>query len=134
VRSADGERATVSPARSALSTSNHDLNHTAALAGIGIAGLPSFLARRDLEAGRLERVLPGWRLFDMTIWACLPSRKHLPARTRALLEFLRAEFGGEDRDPWAFDGKVAPLAAPRVARAPVVPRALLARMASPVPV
>jgi DNA-binding transcriptional LysR family regulator len=134
VRTADGERATVTPARSALSTSNHDLNHAGALAGLGIAGLPSFLARKDLEAGRLERLLPGWRLFDMTIWACLPSRKHVPASTRALLEFLRDEFGGEDRDPWAFDGKAAPLAAPRAARAPIVPRALLARMASPVPV
>lgn len=137
VRGADGERATMTPARSALSTSNHDLNHAGALAGLGIAGLPSFLARRDLEAGRLERVLPGWRLFDMTIWACLPSRKHVPASTRALLEFLRGEFGGEDRDPWQFDTQAAPPAAQRAPRAPLVPRALLgslARMASPVPV
>ena len=48
----------------------------------------------------LERVLPGWRLFAFTIWAAMPSRQHLPARTRALLDFLVEIFGGEDRDPW----------------------------------
>jgi hypothetical protein len=36
----------------------------------------------------------------MTIWAALPTRKHLPARTRAFLDFLIAAFGGEDVDPW----------------------------------
>jgi hypothetical protein len=68
---------------------------------MGIVGLPSFLAEDDLRAGRLERVLPGWRLYDLTIWACLPSGKQVPASTRALLDFLIAELGGEDRDPWA---------------------------------
>jgi len=48
----------------------------------------------------LERVLPAWRLNAMTIWAALPARKHLPARTRAFLDFLIAVFGGEDVDPW----------------------------------
>jgi len=101
VHAARGDRVTVIPAASALSTANHDLNHAAALAGLGIAGLPSFLAQQALRSGQLERVLPDWHLYDMTIWACLPSRKHVPASTRALLDFLRAEFGGEDRDPWA---------------------------------
>lgn len=98
----------ITPKRSPMSTANHELNRAAALNGLGIAGLPSFLARDDLRAGRLERVLPGWRLFDITLWACLPSRKHVPASTRALLEFLKQEFGGEDRDPWALDTAPAP--------------------------
>jgi DNA-binding transcriptional LysR family regulator len=95
-----GEAVTVTPAASALSTSHHGLNHSAALAGMGIAGVPSFLAARDLAEGRLERVLPDWRLFDMTIWACMPTRKQVPASTRAFMDFLVAEFAGEDRDPW----------------------------------
>ena len=48
----------------------------------------------------LERVLPEWRLFDVTLWACMPSRRHLPARTRAFVDFLRQVLGGGDRDPW----------------------------------
>jgi DNA-binding transcriptional LysR family regulator len=108
----DGARVEVTPRRSAMSTANHELNRAAALNGLGIAGVPSFLARDELAAGRLERVLPGWRLFDITLWACLPSRKHVPASTRALLDFLRQEFGGEDRDPWALDAP-APAPTPR---------------------
>ena len=48
----------------------------------------------------LERVLPKWRMFHITLWAGMPSRRHLPARTRAFLDFLLTIFGGEDRDPW----------------------------------
>jgi hypothetical protein len=33
-------------------------------------------------------------------WACMPSRRHLPARTRAFVDFLRQALGSEDRDPW----------------------------------
>jgi len=48
----------------------------------------------------LERVLPEWRLFSFTIWAAMPTRKYVPARTRVFLDFLLEIFGGEDRDPW----------------------------------
>ena len=48
----------------------------------------------------LERVLPRWHLFVTTIYAGLPTRKHVPARTRAFVDFLVQVFGGEDRDPW----------------------------------
>jgi hypothetical protein len=30
----------------------------------------------------------------------MPTRKHMPARTRAFVDFLVGVFGGEDRDPW----------------------------------
>ncbi len=30
----------------------------------------------------------------------MPTRKHVPARTRAFVDFLVETFGGEDRDPW----------------------------------
>ena len=45
-------------------------------------------------------MLPEWHLFAMTIYAAMPSRKHVPARTRAFIDFLVATYGGDDRDPW----------------------------------
>ena len=30
----------------------------------------------------------------------MPTRKHVPARTRAFVDFLAGLFGREDRDPW----------------------------------
>lgn len=95
-----GEEVTVVPHRPLLTTSHTDTMYAAALHGLGVAGLPSFVAEDALHERALERVLPAWRLFALTLWAALPSRKHLPARTRALLDFLLEVFGGADRDPW----------------------------------
>jgi DNA-binding transcriptional LysR family regulator len=88
------------PNHPALGTTSIDLMYAAARAGLGITGLPSYLIEDALRDRSLERVLPGWRLFDMTLWAGMPTRRHLPARTRAFLDFLLQVFGGEDRDPW----------------------------------
>lgn len=107
---------TVSPSRAALNLTNPDLHAGAALAGLGIAGLPSFSIDEALRDGRLERVLPGWHLAELTIWACVPTRQHMPASARAFLDFLLAEFGGQQRDPWQ-------AAAPQAACEPVRLRA-----------
>lgn len=96
-----GEQYTVQPARGpALQSTHIDTNYAAALAGLGVAGLPSYVIEDALAEHALERVLPGWRLYGFTLWAAIPSRKHVPARTRAFLDFLVQVFGGEDRDPW----------------------------------
>jgi DNA-binding transcriptional LysR family regulator len=96
-----GEEVTLHSGGTAVLRSAHiDTNYAAALAGLGIAGLPSYVVEDALIEHALERVLPEWHLFSATIWATMPSRQHLPARTRAVLEFLLGIFGGEDRDPW----------------------------------
>lgn len=94
-----GEHVTI-VARGALATNHIDTLFAAALAGLGVVGLPSFMLEDALLEGVLERVLPSWRLVDYLIYAAMPSRKYLPARTRAALDFLVETFGGEDRDPW----------------------------------
>lgn len=95
-----GEQVTVMPGRAVLTSAHVDTNYAAALAGLGIAGLPSYVAEDALVEHALERILPEWHLFSATLWATMPSRQHLPARTRAVLDFLLSIFGGEDRDPW----------------------------------
>ncbi|HSQ71922.1 MAG TPA: LysR substrate-binding domain-containing protein [Rubrivivax sp.] len=96
-----GETYTVVPGRRpALSTSHIDTMYAAALSGLGVAGLPSFVIEDALMEHALERVLPSWRMFSLTMWAAMPTRKHVPARTRVFLDFLLQVFGGEDRDPW----------------------------------
>jgi DNA-binding transcriptional LysR family regulator len=96
-----GEEVTLHGAgRTVLRSAHIDTNYAAALAGLGIAGLPSYVVEDALMEHALERLLPDWHLFSATIWATMPSRQHLPARTRAVLDFLLGIFGGEDRDPW----------------------------------
>jgi len=36
----------------------------------------------------------------LTLYAAMPTRKHVPARTRAFVDFLVETFGGETKDPW----------------------------------
>ncbi len=97
-----GEEVTlpIVPSRAALSTTHMDTNYAAALHGLGVAGLPSFMVEDALLEQALERVMPQWSLFSTTLWAGMPTRKYVPARTRAFLDFLVEIFGGEDKDPW----------------------------------
>ena len=98
---AGGERFTLSTSRHPLLSTTHiDTMYAAALAGLGVSGLPSYVIEDALLENALERVLPQWRMFHVTLWAGMPTRRHLPARTRAFVDFLLQTFGGEDRDPW----------------------------------
>jgi DNA-binding transcriptional LysR family regulator len=109
-----GDEVTLSPHRPVLGTTHTDMLYAAALHGLGIAGLPSFVAEDALVEHALERVLPHWHVLSVTVYAAMPTRKHVPARTRAFVDFLLQEFGGEDRDPWLI---AAGCATPAVAAA-----------------
>lgn len=120
-----GETLTLVPKKPVLATAHMDTNYAAALHGLGVAGLPSFLIEDALLEHALERVLPDWRLFSFTIWAAMPTRKYVPARTRAFLDFLLEIFGGEDRDPWlaAAGCETNPGVCGEAAKAAAAPRA-----------
>lgn len=60
----------------------------AVLDGAGIGSQPMELAAPYLNSGRLVRVLAPWTTGQLTLYAALPSRKYLPARTLAFLEYL----------------------------------------------
>jgi len=83
-----------------LMTTHSDTLYAAALAGLGIAGLPSFMAEDALMEQALERVLPQWYMQTVTLFAAMSTRKHVPMRTRAFVDFLVDTFGANERDPW----------------------------------
>lgn len=88
------------PSRPVLTTDSIDTQYACALHGLGVAGLPSFVVGDALMEGALERVVPDWRIYSYTVWAAMPTRKFVPARTRAFMDFLLEVFGGRDEDPW----------------------------------
>ncbi|MCR5864433.1 LysR family transcriptional regulator [Aquincola sp. J276] len=98
---ASGAAVEVPAAAAPLHTSQPALCHAGALAGLGIAALPSFAVQEELSQGRLEQVVPDWRLPGLAVHACLPSRRQVPAVVRAMLDFLRAEFPGGTHDAWS---------------------------------
>jgi DNA-binding transcriptional LysR family regulator len=76
----------------ALHTNNGDTVRSAALAGLGISWNPSFLIGADLRAGRLVQLLPAYRLPDIDVLALYPSRRHLSAKVRVMIDFLADAF------------------------------------------
>ncbi|MBC7604015.1 MAG: LysR family transcriptional regulator [Ramlibacter sp.] len=73
----------------AFMTANHsDTLLRAALEGAGITAQPEELIAPHLQSGQLQRVLAPWITARLTIVAALPSRKFMPARTRAFLDHL----------------------------------------------
>ena len=82
-----------------LAAQHADTLLAAAIAGVGIAGLPSFMLQDSLASGALVRVLPDWHLAKLAVYAAVPTRKYLPMRVRAFTDFLIATFRAEG-DPW----------------------------------
>ena len=84
--------------RCVMHTNNGDTARAAALAGMGVIWQPTFLIGDDLRAGTLVPLLLGYRLHDIDVLAVYPSRRHLSAKVRAMVDFLAAEFKGTP--PW----------------------------------
>ena len=68
----------------------------AAIAGLGFAPLPDFIAAPALESGELVSVLDDWAPRGGGIFAVYPHRRYLPAKVRVFVDFLVAWFKERD--------------------------------------
>lgn len=68
----------------------------AALAGLGIASLPSALVAEHLESGALVRVMPHYPHPVYGIFVIRPPGQHPLRKVRVLTELLMARLGGAD--------------------------------------
>jgi DNA-binding transcriptional LysR family regulator len=74
--------------RGKLVADTPDMVLDVALRGAGITLLPLFSVIDAIREERLIRVLPAWRSPDIGIYALLPSRHYLNAKTRAWLDWV----------------------------------------------
>jgi DNA-binding transcriptional LysR family regulator len=82
-------------------TNNGETLRAAALAGHGIIRPAAFLVGEDIRAGRLVRLLPDFDVSDTDLLALYPSRRHVSAKVRVMLDFLGTAFKGTP--PWDRD-------------------------------
>lgn len=75
-----------------------DAVYHAALAGLGVARLSTYLVGGDIAAGRLVRILPEYIHADSSIFAIYSEKRNLAPKIRAFLDFLTAHFG--KTPPW----------------------------------
>jgi DNA-binding transcriptional LysR family regulator len=81
------------PIQAVMCSNNGDVLREAALAGQGIALLPTFLVGPDIKAHRLAVVLPAYPPSALGIHALYAPNRYLAAKTRLLIDFLAARFG-----------------------------------------
>ncbi len=110
----NGRPATVR-VRVRLSADNGEFLNDACVAGEGIVLMPTFIAHRDIEAGRLKPVLTrfGWPSYDA--YAMYPRTRHLSRRVRAFVDFLAERLAGEPE----WDRCLASTGCAALSRAPV---------------
>ena len=81
-----------------LSCNNVTFAREAAIAGAGIAGLPSMLCRDSVESGQLAELLPDALLPAGEIYAVYPSRRFQALKVRAFLDFIIERLPSTSRD------------------------------------
>ena len=75
------------PIQTVLQSPSLDMLFNAAIDGAGITVMPQYPAQNYLASGALVHVLPDWTFGRFTLYAALPTRKLIPAKTRAFLDF-----------------------------------------------
>ncbi|MBY6241391.1 LysR family transcriptional regulator [Methylosinus sp. Sm6] len=63
-----------------------------AAAGLGLVCAPDFYVAELLRAGELEQVLADRMIEPLGIFIVHPSRRHVPSKVRAFIEFVTLEF------------------------------------------
>jgi DNA-binding transcriptional LysR family regulator len=67
---------------------NSEALQEAALAGLGIAKIPTFVVGQDIMKGRLIPLLTDYALPLHHFYAVFPERRHLPEKVRVFLDFI----------------------------------------------
>jgi DNA-binding transcriptional LysR family regulator len=74
---------------------NGDTLREAAIAGAGLAYLPTFIVHEAVADGRLEVCLSGFERDPIALYAVYPSTRHLSAKIRVFIDFLVEKLGSE---------------------------------------
>jgi len=77
-----------------LGVNNGDVLRDAAIAGLGLVALPTFIVSAAVQRGALKQVLCDFELGDPSINAVWPPNRALSAKVRAFVDFLSDRFGG----------------------------------------
>lgn len=72
-----------------LSTDSLYAVRKAAINGLGVAMVSSWVVKDDLDAGRLQHVLPDWQAAPLPIYLLYPYASYYPARLRKFIELMK---------------------------------------------
>jgi DNA-binding transcriptional LysR family regulator len=85
--------ASLIPVSGRMSANNGDVLRIMALAGLGIANLPTFIVGADVRDGALVAALDRFIPQDLAMSAVYPHSRNLSPKVRAFVDFLVERFG-----------------------------------------
>ena len=85
-----------------LCSNNGEVLRDAAVKGLGLTKLPTFIVGAELQSGRLVSVLPDYEASSLHICLLYPPNRHLSARIKLFVEFFFERFG--ERPYWDLVG------------------------------
>lgn len=74
------------------STNDYWIMKTMAIDGYGLAVLPEFFARPEVECGILRPVLADWRAPDLPVYCAYPRQRHVGRKLSALIDLMTESF------------------------------------------
>lgn len=77
-----------------LKASNGEFLRDAAVDGLGIVLMPTFIVYKEIESGALIPLLPEYQFSQLAAYAIYPQTRHLSQRVRAFVDFLIKRFDG----------------------------------------
>lgn len=75
-----------------LLSNNGETCVAAALLHQGVILQPSFLVAQHLASGALVELMPQYRSMELGVYAVYPTRRHLPAKVRVMVDYLAQAF------------------------------------------
>ena len=90
-RSSDSKIISV-PVKPLISCNSAETEAALAVAGVGIARLPSLSCEHEIETGKLIPILADFETPPGGVYAIYSSRAHLAAKVRVFIDFLSEKF------------------------------------------
>lgn len=76
-------------------SNNGDFLQSLAVQGQGIIHSPTFIVWREIASGELVKILDHYQSPPLNAYAVYPPTRHLAARLRLFIDFLKVKFNGE---------------------------------------
>lgn len=74
-----------------MTTNNPEVLLEAAINGMGISIMPTFIASDAIRRGDLHMVLADYQTLELQIYAVYASRQYLPAKIRVFIDYLKEQ-------------------------------------------
>ena len=75
-----------------LSIDDFSLLKQAAVDGIGVATLPTYMCREELKKKKLVQILPEWGILPVDVYAMYPKYRSKIKKVNVFLDFLTETF------------------------------------------